>query len=128
MKYALPILCLTLFLSGCGNNDAKLQEQLTGTWVADLGNNIRSMNVINSKGNFAARFIGYTNSTEIRIEGTFKVTGGALIETVTKSSVKTEKVPFMVRGQIIRLNSQEMVTKWETKPVSVVVVAKRMKK
>lgn len=128
MKHTLAIFVVSLLMTGCGNNDAKIQKQVAGKWAVDLGNNIKSLNVINSRGGFAAMVTGFTNGSVIRIEGTFKVEGGRLVETVTKSTSKTEKVPFVVHGQIIRLNSQEMVTKWDTKPVSVVVAARRVNK
>ena len=99
---------------------------MTGTWMVEVGNNIRSLNVIKPDGSFAAKVTGFTNGSVVMIEGTFLAKNGALVETVTKSSQKNEEVPFVVQGHIMRLNDQEMIAKWDTKPVSVVVVARRV--
>jgi hypothetical protein len=69
-----------------------------------------------------------TNGSVVIIEGTFRVRDGELVETVTKSSQQNEKVPFVVHGHILRLNDHEMVAKWDTKPYSVVVTARKVQK
>jgi hypothetical protein len=126
MKHAFAFLALSLLLTACGRNDARLQRQVTGTWVVEVGNNIRSVNLIRPDGSYAAKVTGFTNGSVVMIEGTFRVKNGELIETVTKSSQTNEKVPFTVHGKIIRLNEHEIVAKWDTKPVSVVVVARKV--
>ena len=126
MKQVFTFIILCLLLTACGRSDARLQQQMTGTWVVEVGNNIRSVNIIKPDGSFAAKVTGFTNGSVVMIEGTFLAKNGALVETVTKSSQQNEKVPFVVQGHIIRLNNQEMVAKWDTKPVSVVVVARRV--
>jgi len=128
MKHLFIFVALSLLLTACDSRDAKIQQQVTGTWVVDVDQHIRSLNIIKPDGRFAAKVTGFTNGSVIIIEGTFQARGGELIETVTKSSQKNEKVPFVVHGQIIRLNEREMVTKWDTKPQSVVVVARRVQK
>ena len=128
MKYLSLFVVLSLLLTGCGSRDAKIQQQVAGTWVVEVDRNIRSLNIIRPDGRFAAKVTGFTNGSVIMIEGTIQARGGGLIETVTKSSQKSEKVPFVVHGQIIRLNERELVTKWDTKPQSVVVVARRVQK
>jgi len=128
MKYLLTLIVVSLLLTGCGRRDARLQQALTGTWVVDLGNNIRSVNIIGANTGFAAQVTGFTNGSVVRIEGTFRVRNGELIETVTKDSQPNEKVPFVVRGHIIHLDDRELVARWDTKPYSVVVVARKIKR
>ena len=126
MKQVFTFIILCLLLTACGRSDARLQRLVTGTWVVEVGNNIQSVNIIKPDGSFAAKVTGFTNGSVVMIEGTFRVNNGALVETVTKSSQKNEQVPFVVQGHIMRLNDQEMVAKWDTKPVSVVVVARKV--
>jgi hypothetical protein len=128
MRHAFTFIILCLLLTACGRSDARLQQQVSGMWLVDIGNNVRSVNVIRPDGRFAARVTGFTNGSVVVIEGTFRVKNGALIETVTKSSQPGEKVPFVVHGKIIRLTPQEMITQWDTQPVSVTVVARRLQK
>jgi hypothetical protein len=128
MKNAFTFIILCLLLTACGRSDARIQKQVTGTWVVDAGNNIRSVNLIRPDGSFATKVTGFTNGSVVLIEGTFRVKNGELVETVTKSSQTNEKVPFVVHGKIIRLNDHEMVAKWDTKPVSVIVVARKVRK
>jgi len=127
MKHVFTFIILCLLLTACGRSDARLQRQVTGTWVVDVGNNIRSVNLIRPDGSYAAKVTGFTNGSVVMIEGTFLVKNGELVETVTKSSQKDEKVPFVVRGHIISLTDHEMVARWDTKPVSVVVVARKVR-
>ncbi len=127
MKHAFTFIILSLLLTACGRNDARLERQVTGTWVVEIGNNIRSVSVIRPDGGYAATVTGFTNGSVVMVEGSFRVKNGELVETVTKSSQTNEKVPFTVHGQIIRLNNHEMIAKWDTKPVSVVVVARKVK-
>jgi len=126
MKLIFSFIILCLLLTACGRSDAKLQRLVTGIWVVETGNNIQSVNSIKPDGAYAAKVTGFTNGSVVMIEGTFRVKNGALVETVTKSSQQNEQVPFVVHGQILRLNDQEMVAKWDTKPVSVIVVARKV--
>ena len=128
MRHAFAFIILCLLLTACGRSDARIQKQVTGMWLVDIGKNVRSLNVIRPDGGFAAKVAGFTNGSVVTIEGTFLVKNGALVETVTKSSQPDEKVPFVVHGKIISLTPQEMITQWDTQPVSVTVVARRVLK
>jgi hypothetical protein len=128
MRHAFTFILLCLLLTACGRGDARIQKQVTGMWLVDIGNNVRSLNVIRPDGGFAAKVAGFTNGSVVMIEGTFLVKNGALVETVTKSSQPDEQVPFVVQGKIISLTPHEMITRWDTKPVSVTVVARRVQK
>jgi hypothetical protein len=128
MRHAFTFILLCLLLTACGRGDARIQKQVTGMWLVDIGNNVRSLNVIRPDGGFAAKVAGFTNGSVVMIEGTFLVKNGALVETVTKSSQPDEQVPFVVQGKIISLTPHEMITRWDTKPVSVTVVARRAQK
>jgi hypothetical protein len=127
MRHVFTFIILCLLLTACGRSDARIQKQVTGMWLVDIGNNVRSLNVIQPDGKFAAKVIGFTNGSVVTIEGTFLVKNGALVETVTKSSQQDEQVPFVVQGKI-SLTPHEMITRWDTKPVSVTVVARRAQK
>ena len=128
MRHVFTFIILCLLLTACGRSDARIQKQMTGMWAVDIGNNVRSLNVIRPDGRFAAKITGFTNGSVVMIEGTFLVKNGGLVETVTKSSQKDEKVPFVVHGKIISLTPHEMITQWDTQPVSVTVIARRVLK
>ena len=114
MKYTITFIFLSLLLTGCGRRDAKIQQELTGTWVVDFGHGMSDRTAIHSDGSFESQITGYTNGSVVSLEGTFLAKDGELVETVTKHSQTNAPVPFVMHGHIIRFDGHELVTKWDT--------------
>jgi hypothetical protein len=113
MKYTITFIFLSLLLTGCGRRDAKIQRELTGTWVVDSGVGISDRTVIHSDGSFECQETGYTNGSVVSFEGTLLAKDGELVETVTKHSQKGTPVPFVLHIHIIRFDGHELVWKWD---------------
>ena len=112
MKYTLPILALSIFLTACGHrSDAEIRKSLPGAWhfVMPSSNQDRSVFTISSSGDFTNDVIRPDGTTGSETSGTFQVQDGYLIATVTKSSQKSQKVPFVLRTKIVRADDREMV-------------------
>jgi hypothetical protein len=121
MKYTITLILLSLLLTRCGRRDAKIQQQVTGTWVVHYGGDIRCTNIIRPDGGYTATVTGFPNGSVIRIEGTILARGGDLIETITSDSETNQNVPIVVRGHIISLDDHQMITKWDAKQVTTTV-------
>lgn len=115
MKCTIPFIFLTLLQVGCGRRDAKIQQQVTGTWVVQYGGDIRCTNIIRPDGGYSATVTGFPDGHIISIEGTIVAKDGDLIETVTSDSETNQTVPLVVRGHIISLDEHQMITKWDAK-------------
>jgi major membrane immunogen (membrane-anchored lipoprotein) len=124
MKHTIPLILLTLLLAGCGRRDAKIQQQMTGTWVVHYGGDIRCTNIIRPDGDYSATVTGFPDDHSISIEGTILAKGGDLIETITSDSETNQPVPIVVRGHIISLDDHQMVTKWDAKQPTTTVAQK----
>jgi hypothetical protein len=124
MKYTIPFIMLTLLLVGCGRRDAKIQQQVTGTWVVHYGGDIRCTNIIRPDGAYSATVTGFPDGHSISIEGTMVAKGGDLIETITSDSETNQTVPIVVRGHIISLDDHQMVTKWDAKQAETTIAQK----
>lgn len=124
MKYSIPFILLTLLLAGCGCRDAKIQQQVTGTWVVHYGGDIRCTNTIRPDGGYSASVTGFPDGHTISVEGTMVAKGGDLIETITSDSETNQPVPIVVRGHIITLDDHQMITKWDAKQAETTVAQK----
>ena len=116
MKCALVITIFSLMPTGCSPGDAKIQQQLTGTWVVDVGSDARSTNIIHQDGRYEAEVIGLTNGHIASMEGTLSVRNGVLTMTTTKHSNTNAPNPFVQRGRVIRVNAHELVVRWDDMP------------
>ena len=106
MKYTIPILVLSLFLTACSHrSDAKIRENLPGTWSVDLAaEGRRSTFTIATNGDFVCR-----TSQGAELSGSFQVEDGFLVETVAKSSQTNAHLPFVSRWQILQSDANQMV-------------------
>jgi hypothetical protein len=112
MRFILPLFLVSLFLTACGRGDSK-QQQLTGTWVADFPNGVRSTSTVHPDGSYSARLDGYTNGSVITLEGHVRLEDGVIVDTCTKHSQTNTRVPFVTHGYIVHMDSHEIIAKWE---------------
>jgi len=116
MRLMLAFIALSLVLTSCGRSDAKSQNQLTGTWIADFPNGVRSTCIVHADGSYFAQIAGFTNGRVVSLEGKLQLKHGVLLDTCTKHSDTNATVPFVAHGYIIRMNDREIVAKWEGSP------------
>jgi hypothetical protein len=112
MKYTIPILALSILLTACCHrSDAEIRKNLPGAWhfVESSSNQDRSVFTVSPSGDFTNVVIRPDGTVGAETAGTFQVQDGYLIGTVTKSSQKGQKVPFVLRTKIVRVDDTEMV-------------------
>jgi hypothetical protein len=88
MKYTIPILGLSLFLTACSSYDAQLGRQIAGTWTRPMSGSSPTepavfTRTISSDGNFTTS-IG-RRSALVTYQGTWQVRDGELVMTVTNA-------------------------------------------
>ncbi len=93
-------------------SDATIRRTLPGTWVANGGSSTCTRD---SDGHFVAQLTGRHVG---RLEGTWQVQDGFLIETYTNSSF-TKYLPYTMRGRILRLDSHELAVQEDAATISV---------
>lgn len=113
MRFMLIFFMMSLFLTACGHGDAKRQQQLTGTWVADFPNGVHSRLIVKPDGSYSAQLDGYTNGSVVTLEGHIQIEDGVIVDTCTKHSQTNATVPFVTHGYIVHMDSHEIVAKWE---------------
>jgi hypothetical protein len=113
MKYTITFILLGLLLTGCGRRDAKIQQQLTGTWV-ETGDSFRSTRVVCSSGSFDFQITGLTNGITVKEAGTLLARDGDLIITVTNDSrTNASLMPQVLHGRVVRLDEHDLVVRWD---------------
>jgi hypothetical protein len=90
-------------------SDKVIRENISGTWVIDLSSVAHSTIVVGADGGYVCRMTGANGRVTATLEGTFAVTNGYLVDTVTKSSLANERVPNTSRGRIVLADGHEMV-------------------
>ena len=90
-------------------SDAQVRQMLPGTWALSWGDSAHSTNIVGVDGRYTCRITDPRHSRAIELEGTFQVTDGVLIDTVTKNSQPNSFVPSVYRGRIIRADGSEMI-------------------
>jgi hypothetical protein len=113
MKYPITFIFLSLLLTSCGRNDAKIQQRLSGTWDIDRGFGVHGTLVVSPDGSIKSQFTGFTNGFILQVEGTLLAKDGGLIETVTKVNETNGTLPRSIRGRIVHLNDHELVVRWD---------------
>jgi hypothetical protein len=126
MKSAFTFILLSLLLTGCGRSDVQIQHEITGTWLVHFGGKVQSTNVISPDGGYTATITGFKDGRVIRIQGMIHARNGELIETIIRDTDPSQMLPMIVNGRIIRLDSQQMITKWGGNP-STTTVAQRIR-
>ena len=116
MKNILPLIAISLLLTACSKHrsDAQVRQMLPGTWAVSFGDSSVQVgggytNIIGADGRYAYQLINPTTGGVVDVEGTFQVSDGYLIDTMTKCSRTNVQVPHIYRGRIVRADSREMV-------------------
>ncbi len=95
-------------------SDAQVRQMLPGTWSVSSGDSrvhvsVDQTSTIGSDGRYASKITNTSTGSVIDLEGTFQVSDGYLIDTMTKCSRTNAHVPNVYRARIIRADSREMV-------------------
>lgn len=92
-------------------SDKQIQRELTGTWFFTWpkGRHLTTTNVIKPDGSYMSKVSGFANGKTIRTEGTFIITNGVALATVTNENGTTLHTPKTMKWHIIRLNSHELI-------------------
>ena len=109
MKMILTFVLLSFVLTGCGQRDATIQRQLTGTWTRHFGNGCSVTNVIAPDGSYHCQLVGGPNGPTNTLEGTLIAKNGVLIDTVTKDSETNQQTPRVTQEQIVRIDGHQFV-------------------
>lgn len=116
MRVVFLLLALTATLAGCKRPASSLSA---GTWKCDLddprGGHFRSTVILDSQGRYVCNGSVPTSSgvRAFTVEGTMKIDGGFIVDTMTKHSNTNAQLPHTSRAKIIRLSEGEIVAKWE---------------
>jgi hypothetical protein len=116
MKYTIPFLLLVLLLTSCGRRDAKIQQELTGTWRVDVNlgsQKLHSTFVVTPDGSCATEVTGFDGGKIMKTEGTLLATNGVLIDIVTRNSWPDSKVPDITHGRIVSMSDHELIVRWD---------------
>ena len=109
MKSIITFVLLGFLLTGCGQRDATIQRQLTGTWTRHFGNGCSVTNVIAPDGSYHCQLVGGPNGPFDTLGGTIIAKNGVLINTVTKDSETNQQTPRVTQEQIVRIDGHQLV-------------------
>lgn len=113
MRLPFALVLLTLLLAACNRPGVKIQQELAGTWVVDLGGNLRSTDVIQPNGSYECQITGDANGRIVTIDGILLVKGENLIDTVTKHQSTNLLAPVVFHGHVVRIDDHEFVAQWD---------------
>ena len=130
MKLTLSLFTVALLLTACRPKDSaddKMQKELSGTWTFEAryksGGSVEQSMTLARDGSYVLTLTmpGRTNGPRtISMEGTFRVEGGFLVDTVTKDSqTNAAPMPRTNRARIVRLDGRELVLDDERSPAAV---------
>jgi len=127
VKVTISLLAMGLFLGGCGHRtEANSGRNLQGTWVlkrVGADGSFHSQITITTNGNYVCQNIQRDNSNHVytfQLKGTFQLSDGYLIDTVTNHSDTNFAVPSVFRAKIVRISDGELVVHDETNSVDAV--------
>ena len=94
--------------------DNDFRQQLAGVWLRQE-TNMRCTNTVTADGSFVERsWFSHPDRTNTwQRTGTWQVSNGQLIETVTSSTNPTEVTPHTGTGQIIHSDAGGFVVRWQ---------------
>src|SRR5580692_4815308 len=102
MKFALTFITLSLLLLlGCHKqSDAKVRNNLAGTWLFEKdfsnGNKYESAIIVSSNRDYVCNITMHGDSNSLwtyKLEGSWQIKNGFLIDTTTKHSDTNAKLP-----------------------------------
>jgi hypothetical protein len=87
---------------------------LTGTWVRDLPNGVRSVWTVSPDGSYVSEVTGFPDGLVHKWVGRMEVKDGVLIDTITQAMVGTQTVAGLEkavtnREKIIRIDDRTLV-------------------
>ncbi|MEI6074455.1 MAG: hypothetical protein WCS94_02700 [Verrucomicrobiota bacterium] len=115
MKYILPLVLMNLLLAACTkiSSDDTVRRQIVGTWTIDNGSDVWTLSPdggFNEKWARAAKALAF--------QGTWQVTNGILVATITnKSSVGFTNVAAVgsaISSHIVRLDSDHLTLVYDS--------------
>lgn len=129
-KSRLAPLCFCAFLGilliSCGkhangSSDAELQKKLAGTWIltyTPVSSNFQNRTIIKPDGGYVAHCRD-ENSNGVRtfdIQGTYRITNGSFLDTITDETSLTDKshLPVTSTNQIVKLTDSELIINYGT--------------
>jgi hypothetical protein len=144
VKLTLSLFTVILLLTACRQHkesaDDKMQKALAGTWIFEgkyaSGDNHEQRISVAPDGNYILTIIrpGRTNGPRpISVEGTFRVEGGFLVDTLTKVDQTNAPVLTPTRIRIIRIDGREFVLdneslpSWTVNPTNQIIYLKQTK-
>ena len=110
MKFTPIVFAVCLLLTGCSRHDAKLADQVAGTWMS-----AHTVWTLSPDGSFHSLLAG-TNDNVIKeaiYDGTWSVQDGFLVTTITKRSshnlTNLASIGQVDHQKIVRLDSTSLV-------------------
>ena len=127
VKSATPLLALALLLSGCGHRTAADSgKNLQGTWIldrVDMNGSFHSQTTVAKNGSYVCETIRRDNSNNayvFKLQGSFQLADGYLIDTITNHSDTNFAVPSVFRARVVRISDRELAIHDETNSVDAV--------
>jgi hypothetical protein len=123
VRFAPYVLASVLLLTACRRKeethlspDTEMRKKLPGIWVfepkyASGRNDQRVTTTVAADGSYVTSIAlpGRTNGPRtIKLEGTWRIEDGFLIDTITKDSQTNSSVPRTSRDRIIRIDDREL--------------------
>jgi hypothetical protein len=106
-------LAILLLISGLFLWHHFQKPSLAGNWIIELGGSAKSSFVIAADGSFICQTTGLSDRSDITYKGSITAKDGVLTQTTTSDSQPRAQVPRVRSAHIIRMDSNELVVKWE---------------
>ena len=107
MRFTLTFALLSLLFLGCSRRDAKLSEQITGTWTL----NDKFETKLSADGSFVSHWA--LSNKSLTYQGTWKIQDGGMVSTLTNciadGTTNFERVGSVDHFAIIRADSTGLV-------------------
>ena len=107
MRFTLTFVLLSLLFIGCSRRDAKLREQITGTWTRDGKFEMRLL----ADGSFVSYWA--LSNKSLTYQGTWKIQDGSMVSTLTnciaEGTTNFERVGSVDHFAIIRADLTDLV-------------------
>ena len=113
MRFPLALILLSLLLTACNRPGAKIQQELAGTWVVDLGGNLRSTDVIKPNGSYECQITGDASGRIVTVDGILLVKDNLLTDTVTKHNDTNLPAPPVFHGHLISIDEHQFIAQWD---------------
>jgi hypothetical protein len=112
-KLPFALILLSLWLTACNRPGVKIQQELAGTWVVDLGGNLRSTDVIQPNGSYECQITSDAHGRTATIGGILLVRGDSLIDTVIRHQSTNLLTPTIFHGHVLHIDDREFIAQWD---------------